>query len=534
MQMIAGFVAILLSIAAAPAIAQAPEYDLLIVGGQVVDGTGAQRYRADVAIKGDRIALISRERIAPASAKQVLAAEGLIVSPGFIDNHAHIATNIHEYPLAENFIRQGITSILASLHSGDQPYPLKPYMDALRVAPNVGFFAGHSFARSRVMGTADRAPTAAELKQMEEIVDRSMRDGALGLSSGLVYVPAAYAKTDELVALARVAARHGGIYVSHIRDEGRGVVEAVAEVIQIAEQARIPGQVNHHKAMGAAQWGWSSRTLKLIRDARARGLDISHDVYPYAASSSKSDVMFPAWALAGGRDAFAARVRDPAQRSRIEREMRDILLLQRTGTDLKRLQFRSIAAMPEYDGKTLEDLLSARGLSLTPEAAIDLLIELQEKGGFTAIYHVMDERDIVAILRDPLAMIETDGDPVGFGEGFPHPRSYGAFPRVLGKYVREQKVLTLEDAIRRMTSLPAERIGQRERGRIQEGAFADIAVFDADTIIDRATYTDPHNYPVGIVHVVVNGTPVLRNGSLTAALPGRTLYGRRAGGKSLQ
>lgn len=528
--MLARAAAIVLAFAAGPGGAQGvPDYDLVIVGGQIVDGTGAARYRADIAIKGDRIAKIAREGITPARAKRVLEAKGLIVAPGFIDNHAHIATSIHEYPLAENFLRQGITSILASLHSGPQPYPLKPYMDALKVAPNVGFFAGHSFARAQVIGSANRAPTPAELERMRTIVDDSMRDGALGLSSGLVYIPAAYAKTDELVALARVAACHGGIYVSHIRDEGRGLIEAVDEVIRIAAQAGLPGQINHHKAMGAGQWGWSARTLKLIDDARARGLDISHDVYPYAASSSYSDVMFPAWALAGGREAFRKRVADPVTRKRIEREMRDILLLQRTGTDLRRLQFRSVPSLPDYDGRTLADLLADRGLAQTPEAAIAMLIELQEKGGFTAIYHVMDERDIVAILRHPLAMIETDGDPVGFGQGFPHPRTYGAFPRVLGRYVREQKVLTLEDAVRRMTSLPADRIGQAERGRLREGAFADITVFDAETIADKATYVEPHQFATGIVHVVVNGTPVIRAGALTGAMPGRPLVRQNRG-----
>lgn len=505
--------------------AQAQGYDLLIAGGTVIDGTGAPSYRADVAIKGERIASISRTGIAPERAKRVLKADGLVVSPGFIDNHAHIATEIHEYPLAENFLRQGITTIVASLHSGAQPFPLKPYADALKVAPNVGFFAGHSFARTKVLGLENRAPTKQELLQMQSIVAQTMKDGALGLSTGLVYIPANYAKTEEVIALAKVASCHGGIYVSHMRDEGRGVVDSVKELIRIAEEAKLPAQINHHKAMGAGQWGWSKQTLALIDAARARGLDVTHDLYPYAASSSNSGVMFPSWALAGGPEAFRKRVEDPATRKRIEAEMKRILLVQRTGTDLRRLQFRKVALDPAYDGRTLADLAADRKRAGTVDDAIQLLIELQLAGGFTAIYHAMDDEDVVRILKHPLAMIETDGDPVGFGEGFPHPRTYGAFPRVLGRYVRERGVITLEDAIRRMTSLAADQIGQKQRGRIAEGAFADITVFDKDSVIDKATFEDPHQYSVGIVHVVVNGVPVMKGGALTGATPGKPLLG---------
>lgn len=504
---------------------EAPAHDVVILGGRVVDGTGAPAYRADIAVKGDRIAVISRDGLAPASGKRVLQAEGLVVAPGFIDNHAHIATSIHDYPLAENFIRQGITSIIASLHSGAQPYPLKPYVAALEVAPNVGFFAGHSFARTQVLGLENRAPSPAELARMQGIVAESMKDGALGLSTGLVYVPANYARTEEVIALARVASCHGGIYVSHMRDEGRGVVDSVKEVIRIADEAGLPGQINHHKAMGAGQWGWSARTLALIDEARGRGLDITHDLYPYAASSSSSNVMFPSWALAGGPAEFRKRVEDKAVRAKIEAEMMRILMVQRTGADLRRLQFREVRALPAYDGRTLADLAADRKLAGTPEDAIQLLIELQLGGGFSAIYHAMDEEDIVRILRHPLAMIETDGDPVGFGEGFPHPRTYGAFPRVLARYVREQGVLTLEDAVRRMTSLAADQIGQKDRGRLREGAYADITVFDPDRIADKASYVDPHQYAVGVVHVLVNGVPVMRGGALTGAMPGRPLLG---------
>lgn len=505
--------------------AQAPAYDVIITGGQVVDGLGGAAYRADVAVKDGRIVRIAREGLPAGSGAQTLDASGKVVAPGFIDNHAHISTNIHEYPLAENFLRQGITTIIASLHSGPQPYPMKPYMDSLKVAPNVAFFTGHSFARSQVLGMENREPTPAELARMQAITADGMRAGAVGLSTGLVYVPANFAKPDEVVALAKVASCWGGIYVSHMRDEGAGVLDSINEVIYISEQAKLPGQINHHKVLGATQWGWSSKTLALIDSAQARGLDIRHDLYPYTASSSSSTVFFPSWALAGGADEFRKRIADPSVRPKLEAEVTRILMIQRGGADLKRIQFRRVPAAPEFNGKTMEDLARARGLPGTVADAVQLLIELQSKGGFTAIHHVMAEEDLIAILKHPLAMIETDGDPAGFGEGFPHPRTYGSFPRVLGKYVREEKVLTLPVAIQKMTSMAADQIGQSQRGRIQEGAFADITVFDPATVGDRADFENPHQFSVGIYHVVINGVPVMRSGALTAALPGQVLKG---------
>lgn len=495
-----------------------------------MDGTGAPAFKADVAIRADRIARVDRNGIPPDQAAEVIDAAALVVAPGFIDQHAHIQTTIHEYPLAENFTRQGSTTILASLHSGDQPWPLDRYMASLASAPNVGFFAGHSWARTKVIGLENRAPTASELERMKALVDESMKAGALGLSTGLLYVPANYAKTEEVVELAKVAARHGGIYVSHMRDEAAGLLDSVAEVIRIARAANIPAQIQHHKAVGKPQWGWSVKSLAMIDRARADGLDITLDLYPYTASSTGSSVLFPQWALAGGRDAFAKRIADPATRARIEADMRRIFETERGGADLSTIQFRTIPFDRRYDGRTLADLAKDRGRPNTTESGIQLVIELQLKGGFSAIYHSMDEEDVRRIMRHPYAMIDTDGDPVGFGIGHPHPRSYGTFPRVLGRYVRELKVLTLEEAIRRMTSLAADQIGQPERGRIAERMYADIVVFDRERIADRATYTDPHQYSVGIHDVIVNGVPIIRKGALTGAKPGRVLKGpaRRA------
>ena len=506
-----------------PLAAQQP-YDLVIRGGTVVDGSGGPGFRADVAIRGDRIARIARDGISADQAHAVLDARGLIVAPGFIDNHAHIQTTIHAYPLAENFLRQGITTIMASLHSGDQPWPLDAYASSLDIAPNVGFFAGHSWTRTRVMGMENRAPTPAELDRMRALVDSTMQQGALGLSTGLLYVPAFYAQTEEIIELAKVAARHGGIYVTHMRDEGPGLLDSVNETIRIAREAGIPVQINHHKAVGEAQWGWSTRSLALIDAANAEGLDVRHDLYPYTASSTGSSILFPQWALAGGRDSLAARFANPATRRRIETEMRTILV-QRASEDLARIQFRVLQSDPRYNGRNLADYARDRGLEPTLDNGIRLLIDLQLAGGFSAIYHSMQEEDVIRILQHPLAMIETDGDPVAYGIGFPHPRSYGAFARVLARYVRELKAIPLEEAVKKMTSMPATQSGQHERGQLKEGFFADITVFDAGGIDDRADYVNPHQYPVGIRHVLVNGEPVIRDASFTGARPGRWLRG---------
>lgn len=500
-------------------------YDLVIRGGTVVDGSGGARFRADVAINDGRIVRIARDSaIDSATARTVLDAENLIVAPGFIDNHAHIATNIHQYPLAENFLRQGITSIMASLHSGDQPWPLDLYAAQLDVAPNVGFFAGHSWVRTRVLGLDNRPPNAAELDHMRALVDSTMQQGALGLSTGLLYVPAFYARTEEIVELAKVASRHGGVYVTHMRDEQSGLLQSVAETIRIAREANIPAQINHHKAVGKAQWGWSDKSLALIDSANAAGLDVKHDLYPYLATSTGSSILFPQWSLAGGRQEFAKRIADPAQRRKIEGEMRSIIA-ERASDDLRHIQFRVVPSNRAYDGKTLADYARDRGMPNTLASGIPLLIELQLRGGFSAIYHSLDEQDLIRILKHPLAMIETDGDPIAYGVGFPHPRSLGTFPRVLARYVREQGVLTLEEAIRKMTSMPATQFGQRDMGLIREGYWGDITVFDPQAIAERGDYSNPHAYPVGVRHVLVSGVPVIRDAAFTGERPGRWIKG---------
>jgi N-acyl-D-aspartate/D-glutamate deacylase len=501
-----------------------PIYDIVIRGGTVFDGSGAAGYAADVAVSGDRIVRIAREGIDPALGRRVLDARGLVVAPGFIDTHAHVEDLVSR-PLAESFIRQGVTTVIYA-PDGGQPWPLAAALDELRQsghAPNTAFFAGHNTIRSRVMGSANREPTPAELERMKQMVAEAMQAGAIGLSTGLRYVPGIYSKTEEVIVLAKVAAEHGGIYASHIRDEGEGVVDAVAEVIRIAREARIPAQVSHHKIMGQPQWGQSVRTLALVDSARAAGLDVTIDQYAYTATSTGTAVLFPAWALAGGADSLRARLADPVTRTRIEQGMRETILEERGGGDLSRIQMARVGFRPEWNGKTFADIARERGEAPSIEFAIKLAIEIQLNGGASGVWHVVDEQDVRRIMLHPFTMISSDGGIGVLGAGHPHPRNYGAFARVLSRYVREEQTLSLQDAIRKMTSLPAWRIQQPERGRLESGSFADIAVFDPQTVNDRATFENPHQFAVGMRHVMVNGVPVLLDGALTGEKPGRVL-----------
>ena len=500
-------------------------YDLLFVGGRIVDGLGNPAFNGQVAVKDDRIVTVSAEPLNPDDAALIVDISGQVIAPGFIDNHAHVQTVMHKFPLAENFTRQGITTIIASLHSGDQPSPLDEYASSLVIAPNIAFFAGHNWTRKQVLGLDNRAPDSDELQAMRDLVEQSMQQGAMGFSTGLLYVPGHYAETDEIIELAKVASRYGGIYVTHMRNEATGLLDSVNETIQIGVEADIPVHINHHKAAGTTQWGWSELSLAMIDEARENGIDITHDLYPYTASATRSAVLFPQWVLAGGPEAFAKRVTDPEQLPQIRDEMREIFTKDRTGGDLSRIQFRVLPSDPSYNGKRLSDMAADRGLPNTLETGIDLAIELQLAGGFSVIFHAMDEADVIRIMQHPLSRIETDGDPVAYGDGFPHPRSYGAFPRVLARYVRELGVLTLEEAVRKMTSMSADLYSMSDRGRLVEGAYADLVVFDPETVQDQATFINPHQYPIGISHVVVNGQFVMREGSLTGDRPGRWIRG---------
>lgn len=518
-----------IAVAAITAFSQAP-YHYLIRRGTVVDGTGGAAYVADVALRGDRIIAVSRTPLDTTLARTVIDATDRIVAPGFIDVHAHVE-RLTLRPLAESFIRQGVTTVVYA-PDGGMPWPLGEHIARLEAgghAPNTAFFAGHNTIRREVLGSADRAPTPDELERMKAMVDRAMDEGAIGLSTGLRYVPGTYSTTEEVIALARVAAAKGGTYASHIRDEGAGSIDAVRELIRIARDADIPAQLTHHKLMGQPQWGESARTLAMVDSARSSGLDVTIDQYPYDATSTGTAVLFPTWALAGGADSLRARLADVETRARIEEGIREIILDQRGGGDLSRIQLARVGFKPEWNGMTFADIAAERGREPSLDFAIELAIEIQTQGGASGVWHVVDEADVRRIMVHPWTMISSDGGFGVPGAGHPHPRNYGAFARILAHYVRDENVLTLEEAVRKMSSLPAARIGQPERGRIAEGLLADIVIFDADRIQDRATYEDPHRFAVGVEHVWVNGVPVLRAGSLTGEKPGRVLI-RRADG----
>jgi N-acyl-D-aspartate/D-glutamate deacylase len=447
-----------------------------------------------------------------------------MVSPGFIDLHAHNEP-IFSLPDAESRVRQGVTTTLGGPDGGG-PWPFGEYLaraEKLPLGINVGWLVGFGSIRQAVLGRSSRAPSAEELARMQQMVGEAMHQGAFGISTGLFYVPQTYATTEEVIAVSKVAADSGGFYTSHLRKEGIGALEGVAEAIRIGREARIPVVLTHHKVIGRAMWGKSTQTLALMDSARAAGLDVMADQYPYAASSTSFNVLAPAWAMADGDTAFARRVKDPVLRDSIIKGIIDILENDRGGGDLRRPQFASVSWKPDLNGKTLYDWAVERGVPLTSAGAAPLVIEGILNGGASMVYHVMDEQDVQRIMKHPWTAIASDGRISAPGPSVPHPRNYGTFPRVLGRYVRELKVLTLPDAVRKMTSLPAARMGLTDRGRIEAGMMADLVVFNARTVADRATFTQPHQYSDGIPHVIVNGQVEVENGVMTAVRAGRVL-----------
>ncbi|HKJ00924.1 MAG TPA: D-aminoacylase [Longimicrobiales bacterium] len=502
-------------------------YDLILEGGTVVDGTGADRRVADVAIREGRIAKVG-DASGDEAARRI-DARGLVVAPGFIDPHTHTRGHIRDMPAVRPFLFQGVTTLVEG-NDGSSPVPLGPFLDsvaAARPSPNFAMFIGHGSVRQRVMGTANRAPTAQELDSMKALVSQGMEQGALGLSTGLAYVPGTYATTEEVIELAKVAAAHGGIYISHMRDEGAGVLESVRETIRIGEEAGIPVQMTHHKVGGHRQWGQSEESIRLMREARARGVDVTFDQYPYTASSTGFSFLIPKWAMSG--DSLQVRLAVPATRARIMADMLDFID-ERFGNDPERIQLVTCGFDPSLGGRTVGSILRDRGKAGTATDIAELSLEFDAAGGCGAILHSYDEGDVVRFLQSEYGMVGSDGSLVPMGEGFPHPRAYGTYPRVLGRYVREMGVITLEEAVRRMTSAPARRLGFGDRGELQEGWVADVAVFDPEEVSDRATFEDPHQYAVGMKYVLVGGELVLDDGAYTGARPGRILFGpgRRA------
>ncbi len=514
----------------APALfgAQSPDYDLIIRGGRIIDGAGNPWYRADLAIRGDRIAAIGE--LAGARARRVIDAKGMIVAPGFIDIHTHARRGIFEVPTAENYVRQGVTTVIEG-NDGNSPLPLKPFFERLaasRMSVNFGSFVGHGTIRAQIIGRVNRKATPDEIEKMKEQVRIAMEQGALGLSTGLFYVPGNYATTEEVIELAKVAGRMGGIHISHMRDEASDILKSVAETIAIGEQGGLPTQITHHKIIGRNNWGRSAETLRMIAEARARGVDVSLDQYPYTASSTGLVALFPQWAQEGGQAEIIKRLSDPIIRARLKAEIVENIKLDRGGGDPKNVFIARCAWDESLEGKNLAEITRKFGRSDSIEDAAETAMEMIARGGAQAVFHAINEEDVIRIMKDPLTMIGSDGEIPLFNRGAPHPRSYGTFARVLGLYVREKRVITLEEAIRKMSSLPAQRLGLSDRGLLRPDMKADLSIFDPDRVRDLATFERPHQYAEGFGYVIVNGTVVFEEGKMTEARPGRILLGPAA------
>jgi N-acyl-D-amino-acid deacylase len=505
---------------------QLQPFDILIQHARIVDGSGNPWYNGDIGIRGDSIAAIGRLDGAPA--KLTIDARGLTVAPGFIDIHTHARRGIFEDPSAQNYIRQGVTTLIEG-NDGSSPLPLAPFFQKLgetRIAPNFGLFAGQGSIRQQVLGLENRKATPEEIGRMKEIAKQAMQDGALGLSSGLFYVPGNFTPTEEVIEIAKVVAGFGGMYISHMRDEASGVADSVRETIRIGEEGGLPTQVTHHKIIGQENWGKSVETLRLIEEARARGVDATIDAYPYTASSTGTGALFPQWSLAGGQKALLERLSAPEQRARIITEIVRRIKVDRGGGDPKNIVMASCSFDSSLAGKSLADITAARGRPVNFDTAAETAIEIQQKGGCAAVFHAINEEDVERILRSPYTMIGSDGEIPQFGKGAPHPRSYGTFARVLARYVRDRKVLTLEDAVRKMSGYPAERLRLLDRGLLRPGMKADIVIFDPANVQDKADFANPHQYAEGFREVIVNGEVVISGGELTKARPGRIIRHR--------
>jgi N-acyl-D-amino-acid deacylase len=533
-------------------------FDVKIENGYVVDGTGNPRFRANIGIKDGKIARVSRFSIGNAEA--VIDARGLVVSPGFMDTHTHSDLPLMVNPRAESKVRQGVT-IEATGMDGGSLAPLSvatreimkqnsisiiggpaeitwdwltfgEYLNRLEhhnVALNIAPLVGHRTVRTAVMGFEQREPSREELKKMKGLVADAMEQGAFGMTSELATSVGEYVRAEEIIELCRVVAKYGGIYMSHMRSEGNSLIKGVEEIIRVAEEAGVRAKICHHKAMGKANWGKLRNALRIENEARARGVDINCDQYPYTAQSAPFTALLPVWALGGGPEKMLERLRDPEVRKKIKDDMAIGLsgwenISKTTGWENIVVAQCVLEDDKDLEGMTMTEIARLRGVDVY-DFCLDLI--LKEQGQVAYIIHSMWEDDVRSLMADPATMVCSDGcslAPYGvLGGGKRHPRNYGTFPRILGKYVREEKVLKLEDAIRKMTSLPALKLGLYDRGFLREGMWADIVVFDADKVIDTATFNDPYQYPKGIDYVLVNGQVVIQNGKHTGRLPGKVL-----------
>lgn len=521
--MLAPAIALLATLGAGSASAQ--ETTTLIRNGRVMDGSGNPWIRADVLIRGDRIEAVGS--LGGMQADEVIDATGLYVTPGFIDSHSHSGGGLasEELSHAEPLLAMGLTTVFINPDGGGPVDMAQQRVDLLEhgLGVNAAQLVPHGSVRGEVVGSADRAASAAELDRMRELVAAGMEAGAWGLSSGTFYSPGNFAPPEEIQALAKVVARYGGAYTSHIRDESTysvGLIAAVDEVIDVGRAAGIPAVLTHVKALGPFVWGYGDAIVKRVERAREEGIQVFADQYPYTASAtSLQAALLPRWAEAGGRDSLLARMDDPATMRRIREGMVDGLA-RRGGAD--RIQFRRYGPDPSIEGRLLSDLALEGG-----EDPIDTAIHLIRGGGVSIVSYNMHDDDLETLMVQPWTMTSSDGGLVPMGSGVPHPRSYGAFTRKLEKYARDDGVVSLEHAIRSMTSLPALVFDMRDRGVLREGAAADVVVFDLARLRELSQYTDPHHYSEGMVHVFVNGVAAIRDGELTGERPGSVLRKER-------
>jgi N-acyl-D-amino-acid deacylase len=466
------------------------------------------------------------------SSKKTIDAKGLIVAPGFIDVHTHIEEDEAKDPTAASFIYDGVTTVVTG-NCGSSQIDAGKYLDwidSLKLSINVATLVGHNDIRKAVMGRANRDASAAEMQQMESLVDNAMKGGAVGLSTGLIYIPGTYTKTQEIVALAKVAAKYHGVYASHMRDEGDSVVQAIREALTIGREANIPVQISHFKLSGQQNWGRSKETVPLIEAARIEGIDVTIDQYPYTASSTSISTLIPDDILADGQDSIKVRLRNPAIRERVINEM----LRKLKKRKLKHFSYAVVANHAydtTYNGKSIEQINLMRGKKHKAKEEAETVIDIMINGGASAVFHGMSEDDIKRIMRYPFDMFASDASIRVLNSGMPHPRGYGTNARVLAKYVRDEKVITLEEAIRRMTSLPAQKFQLKDRGLIKEGMAADIVVFDEKQVKDLSTFDKPHAYSTGFHYVLVNGVLTVDNQKHTGTRGGKSIYGPGRNGK---
>jgi N-acyl-D-amino-acid deacylase len=498
--------------------------DILISNGKIMDGTGNNWYYGSVAIKDGKIIGIGRN--ISFTATKTIDAKGLIVAPGFIDVHTHLEGDEAKDPEAKSFIYDGVTTCVTG-NCGSSNVDIGKYLhwvDSLKTSINIATLVGHNDVRKAVMGRANRDATPEELQRMETIVDKAMKDGAVGLSTGLIYIPGTYTKTYEIVALAKVAARYNGLYASHMRDEGDSVTQAIDEALTVGREAKIPVEISHFKLSGQQNWGRSKITVPMIEAARKEGIEVTIDQYPYTASSTSISTLIPDEILADGQDSIKARLENPA----INKYVVKSILARLKKRKLKHLSYAVIAYYaPDttYNGKSIEQVNLLMGRKHKAKYEAQTVIDIMKKGGASAVFHGMGEEDVKRIMKYPFNMFASDATIRVLNAGMPHPRGYGTNARVLAKYVRDEKVLTLEEAIRRMTSLPAQKFQLSDRGLLKAGYAADIVIFDENEVQDLSTFDKPHAYSKGFHYVIVNGQLTVDNEKHTGVRSGKALYG---------